>query len=660
MQAPPARFASTPIGPLLAARDGGLRITVAGAADINRAARSDVSHTTGTHGVEFAFWGDDPLVAEVGLIATDAPLNASVGGTSGGVGWRLAQGEIRQAGAVLVSGLPPIGKGESVGVRIVFGSPQHTVEFYRGKDLVHSRAVTLAGAIHFAASIAASDAGKLWCAANAGQWQPRSAAAKAGWASALPSTNTAKLADVDYLSAATDLPPHARYEGLILDGLTTVAQIGFWAWGDAPPLRGGGASCRVQDPDGLLDATALQDLQGTPVAIRLGSRSGDVDSAVPVARYVIDRIEIQGDSSKQVIMDDAHRDLDQALSRGVFLPNIPALQWTPLPVVIGAVASVPALPCNSDGTALFLADRELASIDVVMDRGDIMEPGTYTVSPDGQQIRMASPSIGPVVADVSTIAAGPQPATLLQFLHDVFGRRGKMSWSSADAAAIDAATGYAGVGYYTRDEGEAGWARQALARVVPSFGAWWWQDDDGTLRFSRIVAPETYAGPLAFDLARNDLEGDLVAKPDLAPNLTRRWAYRPNAQALSASDLVTDVVDLPQSRRDELTALWRGQVYAAAPLPERYRHADTAEPFVSAFWHAADAQAECDRVVAMYGSVRHFYALTYTGSPGLAPKPGQVGRLTHPRYGLAAGKQLLVHTRTFNPVTGKTTLALWG
>ncbi len=64
------RFAALPIGPLLAARDGGLTLTTTEAADINRMARSDIALATGTAGVEFAVWGDDDMAAIIGLTMT--------------------------------------------------------------------------------------------------------------------------------------------------------------------------------------------------------------------------------------------------------------------------------------------------------------------------------------------------------------------------------------------------------------------------------------------------------------------------------------------------------------------------------------------------------------------------------------------------------------
>ena len=650
-----ARFAAAPIGPSMAVRDGGQAlVTTANGIDGNRNARSNVGHSTGLRGVEFALWGEAALFADVGVVLAGASSTAPVGLI--GIAWALHIGQIYVNGASVASGLPAVAKGEIVGIALQLDGGSPTIAFYKGNTLVHARPIA-AGTWHFAATIAPPTAGGLVCVVNAGQWQAATPAAAAGWPAAAAAVASAKLADWDFLSAGTDAPAHARYEGLMLDGLTTVAEIGFWPWAGDPPVRSGRASCRIVDPEGILDDIAMQDLRGTPVAVRLADQGGTVAAADMVARYVIDSIEVQGDATKQIVLDDPHDDLDESISRGVFLGNLPALAYQPQPVVIGAVASVPGLVGNSDGTVMFLSDAPLAEVATVMDRGDIMEAGTYSLAPGAQQLTMTSPPVGPVVCDVSSIGAGMQPATLLQFLHAAFGRINKTSWSAADAAAIDAATGYAGVGYYCQ---RLETVREVLARVLPSYGAWWWQDDDGTLRFSRIVAPESYVGELAFDVSRGDLRGDLGFRPDLAPNLTRRMAYRPNAQALSASDLVTDVVDVPQGRRDELTGLYRGVVYAGAALPTIYRHADAADPVFSQFWRAQDAQAEIDRVVGMYGVRRGLYFAQFYGDPDFAPKPGQVGSITHHRYGLSGGKKVLVRARTRNPATGDVSLALWG
>lgn len=99
------RFAAVPIGPLLAARDGGLTLATTAEANLNRMARSDVAQSAGTVGVEFAVWGDDDVSAVIGLATAAAPLNSYPGAAAGGVGWELGTGRVLLDGAPVASGL---------------------------------------------------------------------------------------------------------------------------------------------------------------------------------------------------------------------------------------------------------------------------------------------------------------------------------------------------------------------------------------------------------------------------------------------------------------------------------------------------------------------------------------------------------------------------
>ncbi|MFG6111122.1 hypothetical protein [Stenotrophomonas nematodicola] len=649
------RFAALPIGPLLAARDGGLTLTTTEAADINRMARSDIALATGTAGVEFAVWGDDDMAAIIGLTMTAAPLTTYPGANGGGVGWELATGRVLQDGGAVAAGLPVVAHGDIVGVLIEFGAPSRLRLFLNGNQ-VHQRDVALAGPLHFAAALSATEAGGLCLAVNAGQWAARSAAAEAGWRVPAVDGGTVRLADTDWLTAPGDTPANARYEGLLAEGLNLISEINFWPWGGDSVSQAAAAECVVVDTDGLLDDLALSGGSGLAVNIRAGSATGMLADAQDVFRFTVDRVEINDDGSKTFHFRDAHDDLDGTINRGVFLPNIVSLAWKPQPAVIGAVASVPAMGANSDATAMFVSDAPVWA-GAVMDRGDLMEEGTFSVSPDGQQLIMKSPPVMPVVADLSSIGPGQQPATLQQAIAEIMGRLGKDSWSAADCAAIDAECGYAGIGYYA---GNAITGRTAMNAILPSYGAGCYQDDSGVLRFVRVVAPEDYVGPMAFDVTQDDLAEDLLAVPDDAPNLTRRMAYRPNAQALAASDLVTDVVDVPQARRDELVGLFRAQVFGGTALHPHYRMADAADPVISLFWYAADAQAEIDRVVGMYRVQRFFYRISVRGDQALAPKAGQVGRLSYSRYGLHDGVPVLVRRVERNPATGDVVMTVWG
>lgn len=577
---------------------------------------------------------------------------------SQGAGWRLRSGQIMVNGNEVATGLPLPAKEEPLGMRVVIGAPTRVL-FYRGTVLVAQADSNLAGPLHFAVSIASTKARGLRCFVNAGQWQGTSPAVNgASWAQASDPAPVAFVSSEDYMSDPVDTPASQAYEGLIsMEGLATIASVSFWPWDSAS--RAGTAQLRVQDAHGALDALALSSARDVPVAVRQVLQGQPLRTASPVSRYVLDRIDIESDGSKALVLRDAHDDLDSPLNCAVFLPpQGDTLAWQPQPVVIGAVRSVPGIKVNSDGSAQWLSDAPLASVGAVLDRGAAILAGAgYVLAPGGQQLAMTSPPLGPLVADVST-HADLEPATLRQALAAVFGRIGKSAWSGADADALDLATSYAGVGYYAA---QAATPRQALSSILSSYAADWWQDGDGVLRLSRLVDPDDATdADLAFELDWRELQADLVVMPDLAPNLSRRMGYQPNALVLAAGDLITDLAQLPPATRQQLTAEYRGQVYAAGTLASRYAHAETAAPMVSRFDRRADAQAEIDRVIRLYAVPRYFYAGRLTGRTDLQLRPGQVGRITYHRYGLQAGRKVLVTGVTSNRVTGEHALKFWG
>lgn len=179
------RFAAVPIGPLLAARDSGLALATTGAANINRAARSDVVRDSGTAGVEFAVWGDDDMAAVVGAVNASASLSAVLGG-AGSIGWNLAVGSLRINGTTVKTGLAAAAKGDMVGVLVIFGA-QMTVRLYRNGQLVHEATAATLGPLYFAASLAATKAGGLPCTSTrASGWPTALLLQLAGRCSRLP------------------------------------------------------------------------------------------------------------------------------------------------------------------------------------------------------------------------------------------------------------------------------------------------------------------------------------------------------------------------------------------------------------------------------------------------------------------------------------------
>lgn len=461
-----------------------------------------------------------------------------------------------------------------------------------------------------------------------------------------------RLADHDYLSASSDALANTRFEGLIdPSGVTTVAQLGFWPWADSG-VQAGVAQVRVLDAAGALDAAALSDLSGQSVALQQVDLDGNLSAAVPVARYVVDRLVVEGDGRKTLILRDAHDALDTIINAGTFADSVEGLAGQRMPMSIGTVFNAPVLLTGSDGSVGWLADGP-QSVSALRDRGDPMEPGTWELDGFSQQVLLQYPPMGPMTANLVSLGG----SSLAQCLRDVTARAGISAWQIADATAIDLAGGYSGIGLYASQPITA---RAAFAQMLSTYGAWYWQDPAGVLRLTRIVDPETL--PVALELTEIDLAADLDFSTDTAPGLTARMGYRLNANVLRESDLVTDLVDVPPFLRARLTSEMAGVCTAAnaGTLPSEYRHALDADPYRSLFHLGADAQAEINRVVGLYQTVRRNWIVQLRGVPTLAPQPGQCCLLTYPRHGLAAGRKLLVRRVEHNPATGQLKLTLWG
>ena len=64
--------------------------------------------------------------------------------------------------------------------------------------------------------------------------------------------------------------------------------------------------------------------------------------------------------------------------------------------------------------------------------------------------------------------------------------------------------------------------------------------------------------------------------------------------------------------------------------------------------------------LGLYSVPRNFYTGRLSGRTDITFRPGQVGRITYPRYGLQAGRKVLVTSVISNPVTGRHTIRFWG
>jgi hypothetical protein len=307
---------------------------------------------------------------------------------------------------------------------------------------------------------------------------------------------------------------------------------------------------------------------------------------------------------------------------------------------------------NTDGV-----DHPLYLLSVPLSAGGSITPVPPTVS-----------SVAVIAYDdtynpdpISLVPATLQAIKLADYLHQVLDVRAAdvgAAWSLADAQAIDTATGYAGIGVYL---GGGETIAQTLDMALASYTACKWCDGAGTIRVTRMIAPESVAEiDRAGTIDINALDGDLVPMMDVAPGLTTQMGVRRNWASLSDGDLVAASTNFPLAVRQSMLRTFQQTASSAKPLAGAYRHALYAAPVASCFDQQADGQAEIDRICAIYGTPRWFYA----GTVFLDALPdldlGQVWTLVYPKYGLASGKPVMVIDYQPDLLAGTANIICWG
>jgi hypothetical protein len=94
-----------------------------------------------------------------------------------------------------------------------------------------------------------------------------------------------------------------------------------------------------------------------------------------------------------------------------------------------------------------------------------------------------------------------------------------------------------------------------------------------------------------------------------------------------------------------------------------YADAEEREPLESILADETSAQAEIDRLCALYTVSRAFYtvrAFVEDASDAHEIEPGDTVSVTHSRYGLSGGKNLLVVAARSDFLSSAVDLVLWG
>lgn len=207
-------------------------------------------------------------------------------------------------------------------------------------------------------------------------------------------------------------------------------------------------------------------------------------------------------------------------------------------------------------------------------------------------------------------------------------------------------------GYFVPDDRTA---LTAVQDVLDSVGGWMVPNRDGSLVVGLYSDPETAPG-LTFDVEEQSL-GDSLERIDGEIPVYRVVLQYARVNMVQAEGSLAGSVSA--ARRAYLANEWRTVV--AEDLSVKIKHLDAREITVTTYLtDEADAQAEANRLLALYKVERDRYRIRLPLSSGWAADVGLAITLVHPRLGMAAGRPFNVIGRTDDYAAERVELELWG
>jgi hypothetical protein len=227
-------------------------------------------------------------------------------------------------------------------------------------------------------------------------------------------------------------------------------------------------------------------------------------------------------------------------------------------------------------------------------------------------------------------------------------------WNRASAEAIDAATGYIGQGWWSADQVTL---LDYLDRILDSYTASIGLANDGRLTVYRMLAPEDEVS--TGEIGPTDILTPPLPRWDAMPGLTRQGGVRRNEHVFTDSELASTITQEQWRLRRKLTRRHRFLVATGAPLAPGLDHADAAEPADWRLVKRADGQAEIDRIGSIASRSRAFYGPFAIRDPQRFDL-GQIITLTYPRWGLEAGRKVMVVGIRARRLAGTGDITVWG
>ena len=410
-----AIFDITHLGPALELEQSGTVLTVNAIADINRTALALFPESVGTWYAERMVWGDDAMLASVGIATQGASLTTYVGGDANGYGYRLDLGQIHNSSASVASA-PVAAKGDIIGVLLDLTTTQPTVSWYLNGLPVATVNLPSTGPWALASSLGTSSPYGLRCFLNAGQRAFEfQASGVDGWYEPPQEILGLRIASEDWLSDPSDTVPNERYSGLITGDnseLRAVRSLDFWPWQRG--IQTGAMVLSVLDDGNTFTEILSSDARDVPVTVSRTDAGQTFADRVPVYTAIIDSASSTDDLNIKLTCRDTLGLLDVPAQRALFRPDAdPSAANTPRPVILGACRNVPIAPVDAVNLVYATSDAPILGIGYVRDSGYPLDPAAappdFVLDATKTALIFHTEPVGNVTADLSSVGGAQLP-----------------------------------------------------------------------------------------------------------------------------------------------------------------------------------------------------------------------------------------------------------
>jgi hypothetical protein len=488
-----------------------------------------------------------------------------------------------------------------------------------------------------------------------------------------------RYATSGYVTRPTDDPadtyyePRVRQPGLVRRDLFS----GGSAFGRT---QVGYGEVTLINTDGALDFLADKGF-GRPIRILVGDQAAAYSAFTLVLQATVEQAEV-GTSSVTLRVKDSQSLLDTPLQTATFAGNNVApngaegtaddLKGQRKPKLYGKVFNL-SPPMVNSSMLTYQVNSGSATVSAVYDKAVALTFGANYANlaaleaatvPGGEYatcsslglFRLGSSPVGTVTCDAT---AGSE------YLADILGAiavDAGTTMSSADITALKAANGALGGVYFqdsSTDSSSGTTGLQLLDEVAQSLGAWYGFDQADGLRCGRVEAP-TGAAVASFR------PSDIIALEQVAANDDLSglpvWKVSVLWKKFHTVQKENDVAgSVSAARRVELAQEYRTAVSYDSALLWSYPNAKELTR-TTLMTSESDAQAEASRLLSLLKVRRRTYTATVRWESELATTLdiGQTVSITFPRFGLLAGKLLLITGLTLDLRLKRAELSLWG